>query len=37
LANIMARLADGGDRWAGFFAARQPLPDFALIEQVLKA
>ncbi|MCW5838340.1 MAG: DNA ligase D [Anaerolineales bacterium] len=37
LDNIMARLADGGDRWAGFFAARQPLPDFALIEQVLKA
>lgn len=37
VANIMRRLSDGGDRWAGFFAARAPLPGFDVIEQVLKS
>lgn len=36
VSNIMRRLADGGDRWAGFYAARAPLPGFDVIEQVLK-
>ncbi|QYK50274.1 MAG: DNA ligase D [Anaerolineales bacterium] len=37
VSNIMKRLADGGDRWVGFFAARAPLPGFDVIEQVLKS
>ncbi|UYN89558.1 MAG: DNA ligase D [Anaerolineales bacterium] len=37
VSNIMQRLSNDGDPWAGFFAARTALPDFGLIEQVLKA
>ncbi len=37
VSNIMQRLSNGGDPWAGFFEARTALPDFGLIEQVLKA
>lgn len=37
VSNIMQRLSNAGDPWAGFFEARTALPDFGLIEQVLKA